>query len=319
MINGVANNLKKERIEQLISAVGSKATEVDEKIETIEFNWYEPHYFSSEQQVKLAEFAERLSTSLCKKFTNLCRISFEVTIISTTQHYANEFFDPSSTEGEKNYYVTFGVDKEQQFGLIGIPEQTAIIWTRQLLGDSESNEDSNKEFSQLEESLLLDLASALIKTFFGLIISDDFHLERNIVKGQWPLAIQGTEELCKISFNVKKSDSENISTAYFLIPCNKLEPVIGKNASALDNSSDNNIHKKILDHLGLTPVNVTAQLSCSYISFEEIMSLRVNDIVVLDRKVDEPIELVLEGQTVCYGWPGKSSGEYVLKISKTSF
>ena len=49
------------------------------------------------------------------------------------------------------------------------------------------------------------------------------------------------------------------------------------------------------------------------------MNLQVNDIVILDKRVDEPIELVVEGKTVCYGWPGKSDDEYAVTVATTAF
>ena len=140
-----------------------------------------------------------------------------------------------------------------------------------------------------------------------------------MVKQKWPLEIQSTEELCKICFNVKKHDSENVSTAYFVIPCKKLNSVLSIKTLNTNNTNTNDIHKNILDHLGLTQVNVTAQLACSHLSFEDVMNLQVDDIVVLEKRVDEPIELKVGNRTVCYGRPGKCSDEYVLKIVNTAF
>ncbi len=320
MIKGVDNNLTKERIQQLISAMGSRAVEDEVNNNVEEYSWYEPHYFNNEQLVKLAELTEQIAINIHEKFVDLCRNEFDVSIISTAQHYANELSEKALTSEEKEFYVTFGAEKEHQFGFIGIPERAALSWAKQLLGDSEVSEDSEKEFSKLEESLLLDLASALIKIFSELFLNNgDIYLERNLVKQKWPLEIQSTEELCKICFNIKKHDSENATTAYFVIPCGKLGPVLGVNLLNEDNSIKSDINKKILDHLGLTQVNLTAKLACSYLSFEDVMNLQVDDIVVLEKRVDEPIELMVGDRTVCYGWPGKCSGEYILKIANTAF
>jgi hypothetical protein len=35
--------------------------------------------------------------------------------------------------------------------------------------------------------------------------------------------------------------------------------------------------------------------------------------------VDEPVELIVEGRTVCYGWPVKSAGNYAFTVSETVF
>jgi flagellar motor switch protein FliM len=320
MINGVDNNLTKERIQQLIAAVGSRTAEDEGNTDVEEYNWFEPHYFNNEHLVKLTELTEKMAINICEKFVDLCRNEFDISIISTTQHYANELSEKTLTDEEKEYYVIFGTDKEHLFGLFGIPEKTALTWAKQLLGDSEVSEDSGKEISKLEESLLLDLASALIKIFSKLFLgNEDIGIERNLVKQKWPLEIESTEELCKICFNVKKHDEEKDSTAYFIIPCNKLDSVLGVKTLNTDNTTTSDIHRNILDHLGLTQVKVTAQLACSHLSFEDVMNLQVDDIVVLEKRVDEPMELMVGDRTVCYGWPGKCSGEYILKIVNTAF
>ena len=320
MINGVDNKLTKERIQQLIAAVGSKPPEEEGNTDTEEYNWYEPHYFNNEHLAKFAGLTEKMAINIREKFVDLSRSEFDVSIISTTQHYASELSEKTLNEEEKEYFVIYGADKEHLFGLFGMPEKTALTWARQLLGDSEVTEDSEKKFSKLEESLLLDLSSVLIKIFSELFLDNkDVCLERNLVKQKWPLENQSTEELCKICFNVKKHDSENASIAYFVIPCNKLDSVLGVNTLNTDNTNTGDIHRNILDHLGLTQVQVTTQLACANLSFEDVMNLQVDDIVVLEKRVDEPIELKVGNRTVCYGWPGKCSGEYVLKVVDTAF
>jgi flagellar motor switch protein FliM len=197
-------------------------------------------------------------------------------------------------------------------GLIGIPEQTAFNWARQLLGDSET--DTGRDLSQLEESLLLDLVSALVEVFSGIDKSFDFHSEKSIVEGQWPLGAEGTEELCRISFNVKKAGSEKSSETYFLILCSELEPVTGKTGQDSGVFSEKDISKAILGHLQKMPVLITGQLASIMLTFEEIMDLQVDDIILLDKRIDQPAELIVDGRTVYYGYPAKSEGNYAVKI-----
>ncbi len=318
MSSSIKDNLTKSKIQQLLSAVGSVPTEDSSEIEVEELNWREPHYFSNTQLKTLTDFTEQLAAAIAEKFTDFCCSQFEVTIASTTQYFADEFLNKSSDE-HKVFYLPFGTNQEYHFGLLGIPEQTAVLWAKQLLGDTESEENSDRELSQLEKSLLLDLGTALIKAFSEPFTTCDLHPASSIECEQWPLELQGTEELCQISFNVKKSNTENDTTAYFLIPCSKLEPVVAGNSEAVCEFSPEDISKMILKHLEQTPVCVTVQLASAELSFEEMMSLQVNDIVLLDMKVNEPLELIVDGQTVCYGWLAQSAGRYAVKISATAY
>ena len=315
MSGGVTNNLNREKIQQLLMAVGSESTEDLTQVEAAEYNWHEPHYFNSKQLEKLDDFVKTAATAVAEKFSKFCRTELNVTIASTTLHFADEFLNQPSDSEQKDHYLTFGTKQEQMCGLIGMSEQAALSWAKQLLGDSESDKDPGRELSQLEESLLLDLVSALVEVFSGLDESFDFHSATSIVKGYWPLGAEGTEELCKISFEVKKADSEKSSEVYFLILCHELAPVAGKAEQDSANFSAEDVSKMILGHLQEIPVLITGQLASAVLTFEELMNLQVDDIVLLDKRVDQPTELIVDGRTVYYGWPAKSSGKYAVTIT----
>lgn len=316
------DNLSREKIQQLLTAIGSKQAEDTTEVEAIEYNWHEPHCFNSEQLGNLDIFAKKGAALMAEKFADFCRSQFDVTVVSTSQHFAGEFTNQPSDDKKGDYYLPFGTDQEHLCGLACIPEQAAVLWARQLLGDSGSEEDSGRELSQLEESLLLDLASGLVEAFSSPDTTCDFKPASSIVRGQWPLELQGTEELCKISFDVKQtadaSDKQG-SGAYFLILCSELESVVAGNAQADGELSAEDISKAIHGHLQEIPVFVTAQLASAVFTFEEIMNLQVDDILLLDKKIAQPVELIADGRTVCYGWAAKSAGKYAVTITETAF
>jgi len=319
MSNKASDNLTGEKIQQLLSAVGSAPAEDNSQIEAKEHNWSEPHYFSNEQLEKLGSFTENVASAIAKKFTDFCRGQFEVAIVSTKQYFANDFINQSSDDEQELFYLPFDGGNGHKFGLLGMPEKTAITWIKKLLGDTESQEDTEKELPQLEKSLLLDLASALVQVFSQSHSSFNLHPANSLATKQWPLDIEGTEELCQISFSVKQTDTENSTEAYFLIPCSKLEPVSGTTKKEISELSQENMSQMIIEHLKQTSVCVTVQLATVELSFEEMMDLQVNDILLLERKVSDSVELIMDGRTVCYGWPVQSAGKYAVAISSTTF
>jgi flagellar motor switch protein FliM len=318
MSGRVTNSLSREKIQQLLTAVGSGPKDDTAQAEATDYNWHEPHYFNSEQLVRLGYFTESVAAAVAHKFTKLCRSECNVTITSTTEHYAYEFLSQLSESEQRDYYLPFGTDPEHMCGLIGIPEQAAVSWATRLLGDAESEKDPGGDLSPLEESLLLDLASALIEVFSGPDKALAFQPAQNIVRGQWPLGLGDTEELCKISFDVKNADSEKSSEAYFLILCSKLTPVAGKTVQDSGKSPAEDLSKMILGHLERMPVLITGQLASAVLTFEEIMNLQVDDVLLLDKRVDQPAELIVGGQTVYYGWPAQSVGKYAVAITSTA-
>jgi len=315
MSNRKINNLSRQRVQQLLSAVGSDPAEDTAQVDFTEYDWNDPHYFDGEQLAKLNGFAQRAAKAMVTRFSDFCRSRFDVKITSITQHYAGEHLDNVLDGEQQDFFVPFGAAPERPCGFIGIPEKTARDWARQLLGDSEPQEDSTMELSSLEESLLMDLTSALIEAISECEAAFNFSLTGNLIKGMLPFNLPATEELCRISFDVRKADSEEGSAAYLIMPCGELAPVTGKAVRAADGFSANEVTRAIIDHLQEMTVSVTAQLDTATLTFEEVMNLRVNDMLLLDRTVDEPIDLVLEGRPVFSGRPAKSSGKYAVVIS----
>ncbi|RKY23437.1 MAG: hypothetical protein DRP62_05880 [Planctomycetota bacterium] len=331
MSNEAADNSAPERkgdvsgdkIQQLIAIVGSQRADSSDQIEAAEYNWRQPHYFSIYQLKMIDDFTKKTAEAMAEKFSALCHGDFNVTIVSTTQHFADELLtQPADNESQRteNYYLTFGADHSEPFGLVGIPTQTAISWTTQLLGDTESTENSDRKLSQLEKSLLLDIASALIDALSTHHNSYNFQPVGHITTGRLPLELERTEQLCKITFDIKKPDSQEADEtgkAYFLIPSSRLESVVGNNVQADNEFSSEDVSKAMLEHIHQTPVSVTAQLASAELTFEELINLQPDDILLLDKKISEPIELIVEGKTVLHGKPAKSDGRYAVVITET--
>jgi flagellar motor switch protein FliM len=310
-----AKNLSKEKIHQLLIAVGSGPLEDTTGIKATEYNWNQPHYFDRKQLNKLDDFTKRVGRSMSVKFVDFCHSEFDVTVVSTVQHFAAELVDQAMESGQNDYYLAFGNDQDHPCGLISIPTKTAFIWATQLLGDPESEvEDSGRDLSQLEESLLLDMLSALIKAFSQK--NWDFKPGRNIVRRLFPIELKGTEELCKITFDVKKTDQEKGTEAYILILCSKLESVVGKSEQGVGGFSADDISKAILARMQQMPVFITAQLASTVFTLKEIMGLEVGDILLLDKKVNEPIELITSGRTALLGRPAKLAGKHAVVITE---
>ncbi len=314
MSNGVTRNLSREKIQQILASIGSQRADDSNKVETAEYNWHQPHCFSSDQLKKLDNFTAKVAQACAEKFAQLYNGDFDVTITSTTQHFADEF--TTSGNAQSDYYLAFGTGQDQLFGLVGMPGQTAIAWASQLLGDTKSEENSDRDLSQLEQSLLFDIAFSIVKALSDSYDDYDLHPSSEIVRGQMPIELENTEELCKITFNVKKSDSENSSDAYFLILCDKLKPIAGQNIQSGKESSAEDIAKAMLGHVYKIPVSITAQLASTVLTFEEAMSLQVDDILLLNKKVNELVKLIVNGRTVLCGQPAKSEGKYAVAITK---
>jgi len=319
-----AENLNSDKIRQLLAAVGSESVEDErQNVEAFEYDWRRPRYFSRLQLNELKYFTENVSTAASAKFTRFYQSDFLVTTDSISQHFADEFLTPNPETENTDYYLAFGPARASAdagpSGLLAIPHQTALAWTTQSLGDNGSDKDSDRSLSQLEMSLLLDIASLFVEAFSHSYDNQSFNVMGGIVSGQFPLEIENTKELCKITFDTKRADAENADKAFLVMLCDKLEPVTKIINHAAATLSPEDTSKAIIAHLQKMTLSVTARLGSATITFSDMMNLGANDILILDTRAGHPIDLLVEELQFLKGLPAKSAGKYAVAITDNSF
>ena len=344
MTNPVASQLSAEKIRQLLAAVRAEPGEDAAKnAELSLYDWRRPHYFSQSQLNELKCFTENVSAAAAAKFTRLYRSDYDVTTESISEHFADEFLRHSSNGEQPDYYLLFGsrsLRQESQvgrggagpapspqakangsaelqpWGCVGIPHQTALAWTAQSLGEAKTDEASARSLSQLEISLLLDIASLFVEALCESYDGYDFHAIGDIVTGQLPLDLEGTKELCKVTFNAKQAGSQAAAQAYLLMPCDKLLPVAKTTAKTTENLSGEDVSKAIIGRLHRIRISLTTQLGSGTLTFAELMNLSINDILILDTRVNEPVKLIVEGLQLFRGQLAKSASNYAVVIAE---
>ena len=322
--NSSPRELTGEKIKQLIAAAGAESVDdAKQNVEAFDYDWRRPRYFNREQLTKLKYFAENISEAASARFSQFFQSDFHVTTDSTSQHFADEFIRQNPDNDNPEFFLLFGAAANrpdaggpQPCGLVGIPHKTALVWTTQSLGQANSDEDPGRSLSNLESSLLLDAAALFVEALANSCDEQSFHVIGNIVSNRFPLDVEDTKELCKITFNTQKADSQDDpAKAFLLIPCEKLGSLAKTTEQTVETLSPVDASKAIVGHLHQVPILVTAQLGSASIAFGELMNLGANDVLVLDTKVSEPIKLIVDGLELFHGQPAKSGGKYAVAIT----
>ena len=316
------NNPNREKIQQLLAAIGSRQPDDSRNVEASAYDWHQPRFFSGQQMQKLSAFAARTAALIPGKFGSLCQHSFDVNMTSTSEHFASQFLGEvpaGQTQGPGNYYIPFGLAQDEPCGFVSIPPQTALTWATQLLGDTDSKPNVTRALSEFESSFLFDMASLIITALTEAGEKCGFRPAANAVTNTLPLQLKGTEEFCKITFQVKKSGSETGSEAHILVLCEKLLPLVGDASQAAGKFSPETIARAIQNNVEKISVPITAQLANVAVTVEEILNLTVGDLLLLDKKTDEPAQLIVAGKMVCRGRCAKSAGHYAVVVTETFF
>jgi flagellar motor switch/type III secretory pathway protein FliN len=334
-----SNNPGRARIQQLLAAIGSRHQDDTAKIEATDYDWHQPHFFSSRQIKDLAGFCEKSAVVIAQKFGILCQQGCEVMVSSLSEHFAGQFLGQESgagpstvpgagqTQNPTNYYLPFGQVQSREgkpalaesCGFVSIPPNTALVWATQLLGDTEAKENTVRPLSELETSLLFDICSQIVQALAeasgGKV---NFRITADNMCNRLPLELKGEEEFCKITLQIKKSDDSAGSECHILVLCEKLIPVLGDTEAAAK-FSPKDITQAIQNHIETIAIPVTAQLASVPVTVEQLMSMAPGDILVLDKKIDDPGAIIVAGKTVCRGRLAKSAGKYAIVVTETLF
>jgi flagellar motor switch protein FliM len=315
MTNTAETSLTKDKIQQLLAAVGSQSDTEEPQPEYSEISWKEPHCFNTHELESISNFTNKISESIAQKFSDSCHYEINVKINSTSQCYADEFLNQIESSEQKNYYLAFGIEPENFCALMGMSMSTAICWINLLLQDAEADNNTDRELSELEESFLLDISSVIIEAVTETCPDFDFKLDDKVTHLQLPISFESTEQLFKIDFAIEQPDSKKTSEAFLAIPCHLLNPIAGKSSDIKCVFSGQQVSQAMLDHIQELPVSILAQLGSAKLTFKEVMNLNSSDILLLDTKVDDPALLFVDGVERFHCRPAQSSGNFAVVIT----
>ncbi|MFA5424032.1 MAG: FliM/FliN family flagellar motor switch protein [Phycisphaerae bacterium] len=304
------NQITLDKIRQLMNYIGVPKDPA-EKIEATDYDWTVPHCFNSAELEKLNEFAGIIAPALTSRFDKFLQSSFEVSVSQITQHYAEKYISSIIEAQNKDYYLILKGEKDSSCGLVIVPNDTAAYWLKILLGESETTQ---KEISQLENFLLGDLISQLAD---AVIISDrrlNLTAAKTLLSENFSLDIAGSEELCKITFDIMQNGSDQHCQMHIVLPCSKLQPIV----TAISNKkklTPEQVKNMILEHAKQLPVGITARFAEAELKFEQILTLQKGDVLMLDKKITEPVELIVEGRTRYLAHTAKCDGRLAVRIT----
>jgi len=315
MTNIAETNLTREKIQQLLAAVGSQSDTEEPQPEYTELSWKEPHCFSTHELEKINTFLDHASELIAQKFKSSCHFDFNITINSTSQCYADDFLAAIQSSEQKCYYLAFGTEPDKFSSVLGMPMPTAICWINLLLQDAEADENTDRDLSELEESFLLDIASIIIEALSQAYSDNELQTDEKVVHQQLPIALESIEKVFKIDFTIEQVEAKKKTEAFLIIPSGLLNPVAGRPSDTKTAFSEEQVSQAILDHLQNLPVSVCAQLGAARLTFEDVMNLNTSDILLLDTKVDEPALLRVDGEGRFHCSPAQANGNFAVVIT----
>lgn len=307
-------NLEPEMLRRLIEAAGASAPVDGDKVEAADYDWSAPRVFTPSQLQKLEEFTKLAAEGMSRGLTALFRCDdVVVQAAGLTQHYASNLRASAAELAE--YCVPISNEGGRQCGLITLPAANAVEWVGRRLGNPAVDAAGGRELSDLENDLLLDIARVLTEAFSEVSRQSGggaFRHVEKISKGDYDLPGGDGEPYLKMAF--RPGESEANSAVSFIVGGDVLEPLAATAAQGGGLSAED-VRRALLGHLEQASVIATAELGNAAVTMREIMSLETGDVVLIQKKVGEPMELAVQGRKVLSGFPVKSSGRYAVRVA----
>lgn len=302
---------------QLISTAQAQMTEEPE-VETEEYNWLEPHHFDLEQMAMIETFGRKLEESVTESFTSHCQGEFSTSVTSITQQFSLQLAEVTAAERENNFFLPFTADKKK-CGFLNLAPETAIALIGHMLCDFDSSGEAGRKLSLLEESILTDIAGVIIAALgeaFQETTTIDIQPARNLVKGDWPMDIPETEHLTTFALAVDHPEAP--LQVEFTILSKTIEPIAGIQPRTATPPSQQEMSNMIMQHAHKALVEVTARLCSTSIKLDDVMNLSTGDIVMLNKKTNEPLDVLLNQRNCFRAYPATASGKYAIVITQAT-
>jgi flagellar motor switch protein FliM len=176
----------------------------------------------------------------------------------------------------------------------------------------------DREVSDIEESLLHRPHLDLLRDFEGAW-KPWFPLRVEHVRCDRAVQALSTireEEICHVGTITVAADALPASPIHFVMPYSSLEPLLEATSSRAGEEMDPNWRVNLVRNLRRTRAQLSAVVGEAQTTAGAVRRLRAGDVIRLDRRVDEEIDVYVEGRPVYRARMGQSHLNYAVRITQ---
>ncbi len=323
----MADTLSQNEIDDLISALSSGEVDVkeiedekkDKKVRKYDFR--RPDKFAKDQLRTLEIIHENFGRLLNSFLSGYLRTFVEVDVISVQSFIYSEFSDSISNPAILGivHFAPFEGDV-----IVDISSEIAYCMIERVLGwVSKASPSEGRSLTEIEMTLVRNVMVKMINLLrepWANIVELEPKLKNIETNSQFAQIVSPSESVALITFNVKIGEDEgmlNICIPHFVI-----EPILPNLSSRLwfatstrnfQTEAETDILKNLIS---ATTVTVTAEIGKSHLSVTELMNLQKGDIILLNTKATEPIDVKVEEQLKFKARPGLKHKNLAVQITE---
>lgn len=316
--------LSQEEIDTLLSALTSGQLKVEEiKEESKEkkvkpYDFRRPSKFSKDQLRTLEMLHESFSRSLSLYLSSGLRTVVHCSIAGADQLPYGEYIQSVPIP---SFIVVYTMESLNGTALLEIGNNIIFSMVDRLLGGPGRGIKKNRELTDIEMSIIEDIVDRILELLgeaWSSIISTSpvrSGIETNPQFIQQIVPLSSVVAL--ISFSIQIGDSAS-GFMNLCIPSEMLEAILPKLSArqwfSRRGSRQEEIIQRLKSKLENIEVPIVVELGTAEITFEELLNLKVGDIIKLDKLVMDPLLVKVGDQPKYLGRPGRIGKNIGVKI-----
>ncbi len=315
--------LSQEEIDNLLNALNSGDVDVedmknadDRQVKNYDFK--RPAKFSKEHLRTLELIFEHYGRLLSTNLPVYLRKNVQVNVVSSETVTFNEFTNALSNP------VILGIVNFQPLNgniLLDLTSTVGFAFIDRMLGGPGEPLDKLREFSEIEMGILeklITISSQLLREPWKNVLEVEPLLDRIETNTQFAQIIAPNEMIAIVTLNIKMGEIEGFMNV--CIPYMTIEPIIDNLNTKFwftsMTSGDSEDHKQDIENLlRKVDVPVKAVLGKSQIAVSDFLTLQVGDIIRLERRVDNELDVYVGMYKKFSAVPGTDHDRYAVRVT----
>lgn len=319
----MGDTLSQEEIDNLLKAFNDGDLNADDFSDTKEkqvknYDFARPSKFSKDHLRTLEIIFENYGRLLSTNLPAYLRKNVQVEVVNAEANTYSEFANALSNPvilGVVNFAPLEGNI------IIELSANLGFTIVDRMLGGGGAPLERNRDFTEIELIILervLEVCTNLLVDPWESVVSIEPRLERIETNSQFAQFISPGEMTAIITMSVKIGSVEGLMN--ICIPYSCVEPVIDKlNTkywySSMKESDSGAYQEVIEDIIDYAKIPVKAMLGRSTISINDYINIQIGDIIKLDTKVNDELEVYVGNIKKFTALPGATSDSYAVRVT----
>ena len=316
--------LSQDEIDNLLKALSTGELDADEMKNTDErqvkdYDFARPAKFSKEHLRTLEIIFEHFGRLLATNLPAYLRKSVSVDVVNSEVVIYSEFTNALSNPV---LLGVVGMDPLMGNVIMEMASNLGFAIVDRLLGGVGNSLEKERDFSEIELSILervFTICVNLLHEPWENVVEITPRLNRIETNSQFAQIISPSETIAIVTINLKIGDVEGLMN--ICLPYTTLEPVMDKlNTkywfSTMKEKDSNSYEAAIENIIDNALIPMKAVLGTSKINVQDFVNLQLGDVIRLDRKVDDELEVYVGNIKKFKALPGYSDNKYAVRVTE---